>query len=132
MSNVELPTTNSPFLELKWGSRAGPILILHFKKRKLGFALFCHRKPERSFRLFGHTSLLCSRCTGISGGVLAFVAMIFFHQSLPFFAQIILTLPLLVDGFSQLLGLRQSNNILRFITGFLFSIGFLFLLVRYV
>src|SRR5271167_251949 len=30
-----------------------------------GFAIVCHQRPERSFRLFGGTVAVCSRCLGI-------------------------------------------------------------------
>jgi uncharacterized membrane protein len=130
MADHSLLTFRPPFMELKWDSRAGPILLINFKTKKLGIALFCHRKPERSFTFFGHTSLVCSRCTGISLGVFTFATMMLFHYPIPFLAQIVFILPMLIDGFSQLLAFRQSNNILRFVTGFLFSIGFLSLLVR--
>jgi uncharacterized membrane protein len=46
----------------------------------------------------------------------------------PLSGNIILIVPLLVDGFTQLLDMRQSNNILRLVTGFLFSIGLLMLM----
>lgn len=36
---------------------------------------------------------------------------------------LILLIPTGVDGFTQLMGLRKSNNNLRFITGFIGGIG---------
>lgn len=36
---------------------------------------------------------------------------------------VILLIPTGVDGFTQLMGLRKSNNNLRFITGFIGGIG---------
>lgn len=130
MADANLLSRQKLFLDLEWDSRAGPIMVIGYGNTKLGLALICHRKPERCLTFFGHKSLLCSRCTGISIGFFVFVGLMFLHTPIPMFAGIVLTLPMLADGFSQLLGIRQSNNALRLLTGFLFPIGFLSLLVK--
>ena len=38
-------------------------------------------------------------------------------------------IPLVIDGFSQLLGHRESNNGIRLITGFLFGFGMTIILL---
>ena len=46
----------------------------------------------------------------------------------------ILLIPAAIDGLTQLYGLRQSNNTLRFITGFIGGIGliiFLKIIIRW-
>jgi len=39
----------------------------------------------------------------------------------------IITIPLIIDGLTQYLGYRESNNVLRFITGLGAGVGFAFL-----
>jgi uncharacterized membrane protein len=130
MAGARLSSIQRVILEFKWDSRAGPILLVNFGQRKLGLALFCHRIPERCFTIFGHESFLCSRCTGIGIGVLAFLGTLLFHAQVPLIARMALIAPMLIDSFSQLLGFRESNNTLRFLTGFSFAVGFLSLLVK--
>lgn len=50
------------------------------------------------------------------------VSLILIRQKIPLVIGVILCLPLVFDGFSQLLGYRESNNLIRFITGFLFGL----------
>ncbi|MDO5826082.1 MAG: hypothetical protein BZ137_02450 [Methanosphaera sp. rholeuAM130] len=87
----------------------------------------CHRRPERSFFYRGRQFPVCSRCTGIIVGsvffmVYSFIVPINYGWNM-FYLSVILQLPYIVDGFTQYLNWRQSNNILRFITGFLGGIG---------
>jgi len=130
MTNAGIPSPRPSFVEFKWDSRSGPVLMISIGNKKLGLTLICHRKPERCLTFFGHKSFLCSRCTGISLGTLAFFALWFLHISIPLVLGTALALPMVVDGFSQILGLRQSNNSMRLVTGLLFSVGFLSLLVK--
>ena len=44
---------------------------------------------------------------------------------------VLLLLPLIVDGVTQMIHLRKSNNLLRFVTGFLFGIGYLYLMFAF-
>ena len=117
-------------LGFKWDSRCGPIIVTRFRDRKLCFALVCHRKPDRCLIIFGHRSFLCSRCTGIVLGLMATSTFALLRITMPSTIALTLTLPMLIDGFSQLFGLRISNNILRLTTGFLFAVGFFCLLLK--
>ena len=123
-----------PKFELSWDSRAGPILFISFRKRKIGLALFCHRKETRCFNIFGHKSFLCARCTGICVGFLTTSVLLFVGAVSKIIISpiliLFLILPLVIDGVSQLFGTRESNNLIRFFTGFLFSSGLLLLLPR--
>lgn len=77
----------------------------------------CHQMPERSFFIGSYQFPLCARCTGILFGEIAGLLLSFF---IPFFWPILLLiLPILVDGLTQLWGWRTSNNLLRLITGLL-------------
>jgi uncharacterized membrane protein len=69
---------------------------------------------------------LCARCSGYLVGFLSFTALggvagLPAFRTLPFQHQLlicaILTAPTAVDWLTQSLGLRESNNALRFITG---------------
>jgi uncharacterized membrane protein len=57
-------------LLLAGAAMAVPYLLTHrFLTNGLalqrGFGLVCHQRPERSFRLFGGSVAVCSRCLGI-------------------------------------------------------------------
>ena len=112
--------------EFNWDARMGPVMFIHYKNKRIGFAI-CHREEDRCIKLFGHTSFLCARCTGILiGFVLAlFICYLpFLNITLPWLISVGLMAPLIVDGSTQFIGLRESNNILRFISGILFVPGF--------
>ncbi|PQL93072.1 DUF2085 domain-containing protein [Apibacter adventoris] len=82
----------------------------------------CHQKPERSFFWKGKQFPLCARCTGI---YIAFVpfSFLFIFFDINIWYSILLLLPAYLDGSTQLFFKRESNNILRVITGFLCGIG---------
>lgn len=110
------------FLKYMWDLKLGPTLLVNINDNKYLFCI-CHRKPERCFNFFGMNKYLCSRCWGILFGTLIaiFLYSIGFKVSIEY--AIILMIPLIVDGFSQELKIRESNNVLRFITGILFGIS---------
>lgn len=71
---------------------------------------------------------MCARCTGIwLGYVIGFPVALFI--SVPWYLIVILALPALLDGGTQLLRWRSSTNTLRLITGVLAGIGEMILLV---
>jgi len=77
----------------------------------------CHRLPERSFRVEGRQFHVCARCTGFIAGLpLSMLALPLRHDLPPAF--LIIFGLLMLDGISQHLAWRTSNNRLRFITGF--------------
>jgi uncharacterized membrane protein len=106
------------------------LLLLRCGKRTLSLALICHRRPERSFKFLGYQSLLCARCTGLLVGFLAFLGLTSIDFSIPLIEALLMMCPMLVDGFTQLFGLRKSNNSLRLITGVLYAVSFPFLLLK--
>jgi uncharacterized membrane protein len=77
----------------------------------------CHCIPERSFSIEGRQFHVCSRCTGIIAG-LCFSWLLLPAQEMAVRLAVPVVLALGVDGLSQLVGLRKSNNLLRFLTGF--------------
>jgi len=91
-------------------------------KTKLEFT-FCHRKPERSFFWKGKQFPVCARCTGIHLGYLSTFLFLFGILTMNWWIALLLTIPTLIDGFTQAYWNRESNNILRFITGLMAGIG---------
>ena len=89
--------------------------------------LICHRKPERSFHLKGHQFPVCARCTGFYiSMILYFIYTYFFYVDyniLVLVLAILLLIPSALDGTTQFIGYRISNNSLRFITGLLGGLG---------
>jgi uncharacterized membrane protein len=127
MSAFILPTLLAPCLAsvgAYWPSR-----IIYFLYR-----LTCHQLPGRSFFLFGHKMAICARCTafytsfwgmGLLYGVWKATPWGCRHRPgpLPVKWLIVLAVPMFIDGFTQLVGLRESTNLLRTITGTLVGVG---------
>lgn len=86
----------------------------------------CHQKAERSFFINDNQMPFCSRCTAIwLGLVIGLGFMVFYKIQLNekfLFAIIISLVPIGVDGVGQLLGLWESTNIVRMITGLLVGV----------
>jgi uncharacterized membrane protein len=112
-------------LELKWDQQAGPVLVISQGNHKIDLALICHRREDRSFKIHGHKSLLCARCTGICIGAIAAIVLSPIILLVPTMIRFLFVFPLIIDGLTQLSGFRESNNVLRLATGILFSIGVL-------
>jgi len=112
-------------IECNWSKRAGPYLLVKYKNKRLKLFLICHRKKERCIQICGHTSFLCARCTGLYMGAIVSLFLSLIGLVLSPYLGLVLVLPMLLDGFSQLLGFRESNNVTRLLTGLLFSMGFI-------
>ncbi|MBE6494525.1 MAG: DUF2085 domain-containing protein [Methanosphaera stadtmanae] len=97
------------------------------------FKYLCHQRPDRSFFFRGHQFPVCSRCTGFLVGTFVFLVFACFVQINYTFdllcLSIILQIPYIIDGSTQYLGYRESNNILRFITGFIGSFGLIIMAI---
>lgn len=89
--------------------------------------ILCHQKADRSFTINGNQMPFCTRCTAIWLGLsLGLGFMIFYKIDLDEKFIILLFLglfPIGIDGFGQLFGFWESNNIIRVITGIL--VGFI-------
>jgi uncharacterized membrane protein len=89
------------------------------------FSHFCHQRPERSFFLFGKQLPVCARDVSLYAA--AFVSSLLYPKlrpicstTMPSILYLVLFLfPMAFDGGTQLLGLRESTNLLRCITGIL-------------
>ena len=91
----------------------------------------CHARPDRSFYWKGHQFPICARCTGELVGILVEIPFVILKGPVYFPLCILLMLPLVFDGFRQLLTNYTSTNFLRFITGFFFGIAFVSMLVYF-
>lgn len=82
----------------------------------------CHCRDDRSFHWKGRKFPLCARCTGeLAGLILGFVTFFFFRMSLA--AYLLLMVPMVADGFCQLLTRYESTNGRRLVSGILFGYG---------
>jgi uncharacterized membrane protein len=93
------------------------------------FSFFCHGIASHSFALGGTPMPLCARCVGIYAGSLVGIGLAAATRSSAFRLStnrlFIALVPILLDGGSQALRLRESNNPLRFVTGFVAGMAFL-------
>lgn len=81
----------------------------------------CHRLPHRSF---SWAPGLCARCSFFWIGILASSLLMFFRR-IPgtIYLGLFLIAPMVIDGSLQLIGLYESTNIIRLITGLSAGIG---------
>lgn len=115
------------------------LLIAYYVFDKLYIVIFfgCHQRIERSIQLFNKPFILCARCTGIMIGMFATYFVSLFEFS--YWWLLLGSIPMIIDGTVQAKSKYRSNNIKRFITGFLTGpsvvllFGFLhFLLSRFI
>jgi len=92
------------------------------------FRVFCAQTPSHSFFIAGYQTCLCSRCLAIytsillAGVVIAFVRNNRRLRALPWYVWLLGMVPMALDGFTQLFGLRESNLALRLLTGAIFGV----------
>ncbi len=93
--------------------------------KQFGHAPLCNLKPERAFHAGSFVFPLCARCTGlVVGGIGCSISQAFgVCIILPVIVSIILVLLLPIDWIVQRLGILESTNTRRFVTGFLFSVA---------
>ena len=115
--------------KFSWLPRAGPVLFVTVRGKRFGLNFFCHRLEERCIKIGNHTSFLCARCTGLVVGAGLAIGLLMLNVTLPLYVLGLICLPLLIDGFTQLFDLRKSNNPLRFISGILFAIGIILIML---
>ena len=90
----------------------------------LGRCMGCHQRPERSFFYKNKQFPVCARCTGVLiGQPLAIVAFIF-KLRLGIIWCIALCAIMFSDWLIQKLGIKESTNIRRLITGILGGYGY--------
>lgn len=87
----------------------------------------CHRLPHRTFKIGDHYFPVCARCTGFYIAAFTYFIFVYFfyvQYTVPLILFAVLMLfPSFLDGLTQLLDFRESNNILRLITGLIGGLG---------
>ena len=76
----------------------------------LSHAWPCHRDPERSLKFRNRTMPVCARCFGIILGLPIGILMAYFGLFPSRWVGLIFIAPLLIDGCTQQMGYRISNN----------------------
>jgi len=90
---------------------------------------FCHQLPERSLEAGGLYFCICARCTGIYLGFLVTLIVIAVlkpktaNQKWIFLIGALLIVPMAIDGAGSYLGLFDSTDLKRYITGYLCGMG---------
>ncbi|HET7712713.1 MAG TPA: DUF2085 domain-containing protein [Thermoanaerobaculia bacterium] len=92
------------------------------------FRLFCHGIPKRCLTLWEVPMPICARCTAVYAGFLAGLLLFIFF---PWIEERLLRLflfvasaPMIIDGVTQALRLRESTNDLRIATGLAAGLSF--------
>lgn len=97
--------------------------------------ILCHRKPERTFKINGHYFPVCSRCTGLIIGSFSFFIFLYYDhvQYSPnlLICSVLMMIPTFIDGYTQLIGIRESNNVLRFFTGLIAGLGIVIFILTF-
>jgi uncharacterized membrane protein len=111
---VGLPWLAPIFAALGWWNLANPIYT--------AYAFQCHQLPEREAHLFGYEVASCMRCNALYGGMVLFGVLYalardrhipslrWLRNPLPVWAFILMLLPILIDGVSHMLGLRDITG----------------------
>ncbi|WP_188785466.1 DUF2085 domain-containing protein [Halobellus salinus] len=103
-------------------------VIFRLSNRLLRPYPLCHSRPDRSLCYQGRYFGLCARCTGMyTAGLLTVLISLLWtfplSPRLTSFLGGLLILPGGIDGVTQLVGDRESTNLLRILTGLLLGIG---------
>ena len=91
----------------------------------------CHARPERSFFYKGKQFPICARCTGELVGMIAGIPIAVCFGCPDFWVVLLLMIPMLFDGFLQLLTRYESGNYRRLFTGILFGVALIFCLIYF-
>ena len=91
-------------------------ILTYERLMRIGRRSGCHQMPERSFNINGRQFPICARCTGVLiGNIIAYT--MFLIYALPMQFCFIGCVVMLADWLIQRLGIRESTNIRRLITG---------------
>lgn len=101
------------------------IIKLFIDNPYLKYIVSCHQLTDRSLHLNGRQFHICARCTGIVTGLLFSPILVFMEHKISFYLFFVGAVIVSIDGITQLMKLRKSNNVLRLISGFLFGFPFL-------
>ena len=95
---------------------------------RLLFRMMCHGIERRCLTMFGVPMPICARCTaiyiGLIAGITLFMLLPLIEERLMRMTLYVATVPMLIDGVTQAIGLRESTNALRIGTGFVAALAF--------
>ena len=97
---------------------------LWIKLMEFGKIAGCHQKPERSFFIKGWQFPVCARCTGILIGHIAAVTAAIFKMNFNIYICLGMLFIMILDGGIQYIGIKESTNFRRFVTGVTGGAGF--------
>lgn len=97
--------------------------MINLKKYMRMHLCFCHHEEAKGLALFGIHRFLCSRCTGISLGAVLAVAIYYGGVQIRFTTGCLMMLPLIADGYLQILRVHRSSNPFRLLSGVLFGLA---------
>jgi uncharacterized membrane protein len=96
----------------------------------------CEQIPAHAFFIFGHQMAMCARNFSLYASLWAGSIVFRFVRDrirpLDWKLAVLLMLPMALDGGTQLFGWRESNDLLRVITGTLFGLGVCWLALPFV
>lgn len=90
----------------------------------------CHQMAERSFFIKGYQLPACARCTGLIIGECVSILLFITDLRLSSLFNILLLIPLSLDGIIQYKTAYESNNVKRLTTGILFGFGFIQIIMQ--
>lgn len=93
------------------------------KLMKHGEQLGCHQMPERSFFYKGYQFPVCARCTGVIVATIPAI-IVFIKKKLSIKTCVAMSGVMFTDWFIQRIGIKESTNKRRFITGLIGGFGF--------
>lgn len=100
---------------------------LWIRAMEIGAMGGCHQRPDRSFFIGGYQFPVCARCAGVFLGQAAAVVMLILRKRIPPAVAAVLLLTMGADWFVQRIGLRESTNLRRLITGIMGGVGVVFI-----
>lgn len=90
----------------------------------------CHQMPERSFFINNYQLPVCARCTGMMVGYIMALFLALFGKKIKFYICLLMMIPMIIDGCVQYKTAYLSNNFKRVVTGFLYGIGFIQIIIK--
>ncbi|MBQ0051053.1 MAG: DUF2085 domain-containing protein [Treponema sp.] len=88
-----------------------------------GKSMGCHQIPNRSFFYKGYQFPICARCTGVF--ISAFISLIcVFLIRIPISICVLMSFVMLIDWLVQAVGIKQSTNKRRLLTGLIGGFGY--------
>ncbi|SHE93271.1 Uncharacterized membrane protein [Seinonella peptonophila] len=91
----------------------------------------CHRRPDRCFHVNGKPLPICARCMSMLLGFFFVPVLFILPFVIPWWIGVGAQVPMLIDGFTQKFGWRESTNGLRLFTGLISGFGLSVFVVFY-